>query len=422
MNIERPILQWHGGKWVLASWIIPFFPDHRVYVEPFGGAASVLLQKKRTHTEVYNDLDDEVVNLFQVMRGPEAKHLVEQLRYTPFSRREFRAAYEPTMDPVERARRLVIRSFMGHGTSGHAMRRTTGFRSNAAKANTSPAMDWRNHPDQLELIVDRLRGVVVEQMDAFKLIAKHDAPGTLFYIDPPYLPETRDKGDDYVHELTQDQHRTLLDTLVRLKGMVVLSGYPSALYDDALVGWTRHDRNAHADGGRDRVECIWLNPACVDAKKIAGLFDAESARVNLDALPDENGDDVPYEEFQALVQKQLGTERGWQMAFSRISKVNIMTVQSWRIRGLVPPRYFHLATTLSPDSLRCLDKLTWTDPMRDRLWSMMTDGVRRTNEQIANALSEEFGQTVSISAIKPAKHRLKAQRSLPAPDLVTIEP
>src|SRR5690606_19105648 len=116
---RRPVLRWHGGKWLLAPWIIEHFPAHRVYVEPFGGAGSVLMRKPRTYAEIWNDLDGEVVNIFRVLRSPDANRLVDALRLTPFSRQEFTGAYEPSSDPVERARRLVIRSFMGFGSNGH---------------------------------------------------------------------------------------------------------------------------------------------------------------------------------------------------------------------------------------------------------------------------------------------------------------
>ena len=124
---KRPMLRYHGGKWRLAPWIISVFPEHRIYVEPYGGGASVLLRKARSYAEVYNDLDGEVVNVFRVVRdhGPCLK---EKLYYTPFSRDEFKRSYEETDDPIERARRTIARSFMGFGSNAvTAKNGMTGF-------------------------------------------------------------------------------------------------------------------------------------------------------------------------------------------------------------------------------------------------------------------------------------------------------
>lgn len=246
---------------MLAPWIIEHFPKHRVYVEPFGGAGSVLMRKPRAYAEIWNDLDGEVVNIFRVLRSSEAHRLVDALRLTPFSRSEFEQAYEPSGDPVERARRLVIRSFMGFGSNGH--NRVTGFRANSNRSGTTPAHDWVNYPDSLVQVIERLSGATVESKDAKAVMAQHDGPETLHYVDPPYVFETRaDLSNDYAHELTDDDHAELLVFLRGLAGMVVLSGYPSALYDDALSDWMRVERKALADGAAERTEVLWINPAC----------------------------------------------------------------------------------------------------------------------------------------------------------------
>nr|WP_047581958.1 DNA adenine methylase [Methylobacterium sp. ZNC0032] len=267
---QRPLLRWHGGKWLLAPWIIDHFPRHRIYVEPFGGAASVLLRKAPAYAEVYNDLDVELVNLFRVLRGPDADRLREQLALTPFARAEFMAAYEPSDDPVEQARRLIIRSLMGFGNTG-ALGRSTGFRADSNKSGTTPAHDWANYPELLPDIVARLADVVIESRDAVAVMRAHDRVETLHYVDPPYVHETRSGGNPYCakhkyrHELTDADRATLLDALRALKGMVVLSGYPSPLYDQQLDGWLRVERAALADGARERTEVLWINPACAAA-------------------------------------------------------------------------------------------------------------------------------------------------------------
>jgi DNA adenine methylase len=261
--VTRPALRYHGGKWKLAPWIISNLPPHRAYVEPFGGGASVLLRKPRSHAEVYNDLDGEVVNLFRVARerGEDLAQLVE---LTPFARAEFEVSYEPTDDAIEQARRTLIRSFMGFGSAG-ASGQSTGFRANSNQSGTTPARDWLNFPDALRLTIQRLRGVVIENRDAAACMAAHDAPTTLHYVDPPYVHSTRSlrtRAPSYRHEMTDADHEALFAALAVLHGMVVVSGYRCALYDHLYRGWQRIDQAAHADGARDRIESLWLSPNC----------------------------------------------------------------------------------------------------------------------------------------------------------------
>lgn len=264
MNCTRPIVRYHGGKWMLAPWIVSHLPPHHVYVEPFGGGGSILLRKPRSYAEVYSDLDGEIVNLFRVARDNGDK-LIELLRLTPFARDEFVQSYQVSDDPAEQARRTVVRAFMGFGSNAH--NKATGFRSNSNRSGTTPAHDWANYPEAFKAIIERLQGVVIENRDAVKLIPQHDSYETLFYVDPPYVPETRNKGDDYRYEMTDGQHAELAGLLHSLKGMVVLSGYPSELYSGLFKGWMRIDKNAHADGARDRVECLWLNEAAARAQQ-----------------------------------------------------------------------------------------------------------------------------------------------------------
>lgn len=276
MEPPRPVLRWHGGKWLLAPWILSYFPTHQVYVEPFGGAASVLMRKERSYAEIYNDLDQSVVGLFRVLRSERAGELIEALRLTPFARTEFAEAYQEADDAVESARRLIIRSFMGFGSNGH--NKLTGFRANSNRSGTTPSHDWVNYPDSLAAVVERLKGVTIENKDAMAVMAQHDGERTLHYVDPPYVFSTRsDASADYAHELTDEQHVDLLEFLRSLSGMVILSGYPEAIYDNALPDWQRVERNALADGARARTEVLWINPAAAQARSSGPLFEGIAA-------------------------------------------------------------------------------------------------------------------------------------------------
>lgn len=257
MITTRPILRYHGGKWRIAPWIIEQMPHHEAYVEPFGGAASVLLRKPRSRLEVYNDLDGDLVNLFAVLRS-RAADLAEAVALTPFARAEFDMAYEPAPDPVERARQFLILSHMGFGSN--AVYRRSGFRASGLRAGTLPVHNWADMPAVVRTVAERVRGVVVEPRPAVEVMAAHDAPGVLHYVDPPYVMSTRgDAGADYAHEMSDADHAALLSTLYRLRGRVILSGYACPLYDDALRAWRRIERRAMADGARERTEVLWMN-------------------------------------------------------------------------------------------------------------------------------------------------------------------
>lgn len=264
MTPTRPILRYHGGKWRLAPWIISNFPQHRIYVEPFGGAGSVLLQKPRSYSEVYNDLDGQICNLFRVLRNPaQARELVRMVKLTPYARAEFDESYIVADDPIEQARRTLFRSMAGFSTCGASGQWKTGFRGNVTRTGTTPVHDWQHFPIAMEDIIERLRGVVIENDDALAVIARYDGPETLLYVDPPYPMLTRSdrwSRSAYKHEMTDDDHRQLAAALHACRGVVVVSGYACELYDMELYPtWWRNERESHADGARDRVEVLWMN-------------------------------------------------------------------------------------------------------------------------------------------------------------------
>ncbi len=267
-KIARPVLRYHGGKWKLAPWIIGYFPAHRVYVEPYGGAASVLMRKPRSYAEVYNDTWSIVVNVFRVLREPgTAAELERVIRLTPYAREEFDACGDAEIiiidDPIEKARRTILRSFAGFGSASTNAQHSTGFRANSNRSGTTPAHDWMHYPDLIPTFTKRLSGVVIEHRDAMDVMEQHDGIQTLHYVDPPYVLSTRNvkRGNAYYdQEMSDEQHRTLAATLHELQGMVVLSGYRCALYDELYHDWRRVDHATHADGAKDRIESLWLSP------------------------------------------------------------------------------------------------------------------------------------------------------------------
>jgi DNA adenine methylase len=271
MSVSRPVLRWHGGKWRLAPWIISHFPRHQVYVEPFGGAASVLLRKEPLAAEVYNDLDGTVVNVFRMLRDPaSAGELVRRLRLTPFARSEFDWSYEPGVDAVDLAHKTIVRSFMGHGSDSVTRSCRTGFRAKMTDERALPAQAWKTYLDAVEHFTSRLLGVVIEQRDASEIIDRYDTKNTLFYFDPPYMHATRSSlvgrsknTHGYKHELDDAAHLALLERAKNIEGMAIISGYMSDIYNEALTGWKCVTRAALADGARARTEALWISPAAV---------------------------------------------------------------------------------------------------------------------------------------------------------------
>ena len=278
--ISRPALRYHGGKFRLASWVMRFFPPHRIYTEAFGGAAGVLLLKPRCHGEVYNDLDGNVVAFFRCLQSPALRErLVQAITLTPYARAEFDLAWEPTDDLVERARRTAIRAQMGFGSAG-ATKGSTGLRTDTMRRYSTAQMDWAAYPPVLLDVAERFQSVLIENRRAIDVLRQHDGPETLHFVDPPYVHSTRvlrNTSGCYRHEMTDGDHAELLGVLRELQGMVVLSGYASELYVDELPGWISHSTQARISSGRGtgvRTEVVWLNPACQDglASASGGLF------------------------------------------------------------------------------------------------------------------------------------------------------
>jgi DNA adenine methylase len=274
------LLRYLGSKWRLAPWVLAHFPPHEIYCEPCGGAAAVLLQKEPARSETWNDIDLDLVNLFTVLRSIEAAELVRLCMLTPFARAEYLVAHMPTDDPVERARRLLIRSHMGHGSRGTRSDCISGFRRDGVSGSTDIAGNWADFTQELLVIIERLRRVSLESVPAVELLPLFDDPKALIYLDPPYVPETRTNGAreaagyrNYAHEMSIEDHRELLGRARASRAMVLISGYASSLYDEMLAGWTLRTIGARSMRNLPRTECLWLNPLAASRLPARSLFD-----------------------------------------------------------------------------------------------------------------------------------------------------
>lgn len=217
--------------------IIPHFPPHYAYVEPFGGAANVLLNKPPSPVEVYNDIDSGIVTIFRVLRD-RPEELLRALKLTPYSREEYLKSLEPLdgLDDLEKARRLFVRyrqTFSGKGQVATPGRWRYTVTSSAAQT-------WARVIDELLLpVAERFRNVIIENLPWQDIIERYDSPETLFYCDPPYMPTERVENKAYANEMSVEEHRQLAEVLNSVQGHVVLSGYPSPEYDKWYAGWER---------------------------------------------------------------------------------------------------------------------------------------------------------------------------------------
>lgn len=266
MKPTRPALRYYGGKWRLAPWIISYFPDHQNYVEPCGGAASVLLQKPRSPLETYNDLDGNVVNFFRVLRD-RPDELIHKIRLTPWAREEYQLHREPVPggDQVERARRFWVGCSMSISSSPFT---ASGMRLAKNIDTASNGLSSWLYVDLSHLyeVTDRLRGVQIENKEYSDIVREYDHPETLFYVDPPYVGGTRAKSREYQIEFTDTDHAEAAALLRQAEGYVIVSGYACDLYAELYEahGWERADRVAQTNGGQ-RVESLWLSPRTVEA-------------------------------------------------------------------------------------------------------------------------------------------------------------
>jgi DNA adenine methylase len=248
----------------LAQRIIRHFPKHRVYLEPFGGGASVLLNKPPAEVETYNDIDLRITRLFRVLRD-QGEEFVRRARFTPYSQVEFEAAatYPPDATDLDKAIRDFVRWRQSFGGKGEDWSYTTG---RARGGMAGDVNGWWSAIELLPQIIDRIRRVQIICQSAFDAIPRFDHPEGLIYCDPPYVHSTRDKRsrDVYHAEMSDDDHRRLGQLLRRCKAKVVVSGYPSPLYDEIYRGWrvVTFEIANHAAGGRRKqrqTECIWMN-------------------------------------------------------------------------------------------------------------------------------------------------------------------
>lgn len=252
----KAVLKYTGAKNRLAEWINSYIPNHIVYVELFFGSGGVFFNKPRSHIETINDLNDDVVNFFKVLREQPEK-LAKLIYLTPYSRAEYDSSYENSenISELEKARRYCVRCWQGFGCANLYH---NGFKSGQQTKSPNPARGFSQLPDTLLQAAERLRGVQIENLPAVEVINRYDTADVFIYADPPYLHSTR-KNYLYKHEMTDEDHIELLDLLVKHSGKVLISGYDNDLYNEMLYGWNKAQKITLAEGGEKRIETLWMN-------------------------------------------------------------------------------------------------------------------------------------------------------------------
>jgi DNA adenine methylase len=260
----RAVFRYPGSKWSIAEWIISHFPEgyeKMVYLEPFLGSGAVFFNKRPGVVETINDLDDDVVNLFQILRE-RPEDLKKALLLTPYSREEYDRAFEPCKDSLEQARRFMVRTTQAIGAKlGHGK---CGWRNHKQIKIGGTACKWAGITETIDEAAERLRGgtknlVQIEKMDALCLIERYNTPDALIYIDPPYVRSTRKSGALYVHEMTDEGQRRLLGLIASSNAKIIISGYDSEMYNEMLKGWSTDSTMSRTTSTEAAREKIWMN-------------------------------------------------------------------------------------------------------------------------------------------------------------------
>jgi DNA adenine methylase len=258
---------WYGSKYNQLPWLLDLLPQTHQYVEPFGGAATVLVNREPSPVETFNDINDDVVNFFEVLKH-DREEFLDRLQFTPYSRElHRRARVEKPKDDIQRAMFFLVRtaqSFGGQEGDTWAQSITTSRRGRSQRGSA-----WESRKEQIEQVADRILRVQLESRDALDVIQRHDDEETLFYCDPPYPPEVRVTDDNYNHEMDSDDHEELASELWDIDGYVALSGYRCDFLDDLYDGWNVYsegEKRLAGKGTDEREEVLYTN---YDAEDIA---------------------------------------------------------------------------------------------------------------------------------------------------------
>jgi DNA adenine methylase len=257
-NVPPAVLRYPGSKWTLARRIVSEFQPHYHYIEPFFGSGAVFFTKEPVPHELVNDRLGSIVNLWRVLRD-QTDELCWLLEATPWSRDEYDMSDEITGDPLEDARRFVVRVWQAHASD---LAKKTGWKNRGVHQRAGGMSHrWQKVPDQLRKLAWRLSDAEIENRPALEVIKRHSKGDALIYADPPYPHDVRTQHM-YEHEMTIAEHEDLVEALRAHAGPVVVSGYAHPLYDEAFAHWKRITTKApKAEKGAARTEVLWVKPS-----------------------------------------------------------------------------------------------------------------------------------------------------------------
>lgn len=267
MSKIRPLVKYHGGKYHQCEFIVKHFVDHEIYLEPFGGAASVLLNKQKSNIEIYNDLDNKIFNLINTVKNDCVNFIsaIKKVKYNKESYIQQRTIYRsPEFDNLPDFDRAVITYIVRRMSRGGLAGTFSWSKRVAADGTGAEEKAYWTMLDQIPIISQRLSNVLCFNKYAISIIQEYDSEKTLIYLDPPYPKQTRVFQNAYLKEMTDDQHIELATAVKTAKSKIIISSYPSPLYEQLFSGWRTESHLIPNHSSHERVkdlkqEQLWFN-------------------------------------------------------------------------------------------------------------------------------------------------------------------
>jgi len=262
----RPLVKYHGGKGRIFKWILPFIPNHKTYCEPFGGAGSVLINKEKSSKEIYNDIEPKIVNLMLVVKDqwPDLVSNLLQIEYNEENFNKYKKIYNSSsfqkITKLEQATTTYVVKRMSRGGLG----KDFSWSKRIYSTGPSEIHCWNSSLKNIKNVSARLQNVEIKNVQATILLEQNNEKETVFYLDPPYLHDTRKSCKVYDYEMTIEQHILLLNLCLSSKAKIIISGYPSELYNKKLNDWNQSTKKVanHASQTKTKTkmsEVLWMN-------------------------------------------------------------------------------------------------------------------------------------------------------------------